>query len=199
MRNGKTTQGKGVDSEGKPVIDPTENVIALVEAANIRQDDLRKVSEQLSLERFQHMREMMRLHARYESKLSLAESKRIDAIRSVDVQAFQMQTERAAQNADALRNLVTTTASTLAGQQRQQSEEINKRLAAIEKLQYEGQGKSSQTDPLLADLVQEIKHLRSESSQTQGRGGGMKDLVGWIVGAVMFIISVIVFVINYMQ
>jgi len=197
-KGGGSTAGKGVDQSGNPVVDPTENVISLVEAANLRQDDLRRASEELNAERFEHLKEMMRLHSRYESKLSIAESKRIDAIRTVDVQASAVQSERAAQSADALRTLVTTTASTLAEQQRQQSEEINKRLAAIEKLQYEGQGKSSLTDPLIANLVNEIKLLRSESNTNVGRGTGIKDLTGWIVGGVGITISVVVFIMNYL-
>jgi tetrahydromethanopterin S-methyltransferase subunit B len=37
----ETSRGKGVDSEGRPVIDPTQNVLDLVKAAISRQDDLR--------------------------------------------------------------------------------------------------------------------------------------------------------------
>jgi hypothetical protein len=183
-------QGLAIDSDGNPVVDPTANVIALVEAANLRQDDLRQKSDQISRERFSHIKEMMRLHARYEAKLSKAESQRLDAIRTVDVQAFKIQNERQASQADGLRIQVQTVATTLADQQRQQADEINKRLAAIEKLQYEGQGKSSLTDPLLTDLVQEIKSLRKEANQTQGRGKGISDFFGWIVGGIAVLYTV---------
>src|SRR5688572_6413972 len=38
----KPASGEGVDSDGKPVVDPTKNVLDLVKAAMQRQDDLRR-------------------------------------------------------------------------------------------------------------------------------------------------------------
>jgi hypothetical protein len=46
MSGKPSNAGQGVDAQGGPVVDPTANVIALNEAANRRQDDLRAALEQ---------------------------------------------------------------------------------------------------------------------------------------------------------
>lgn len=61
-------------------IDPTANVLQLVEAAIIRQDDLREADSR-------HAHELNELRASYQQKLREAETARIDAIRAVDVGA----------------------------------------------------------------------------------------------------------------
>ena len=95
--------GEGVDAGGNPVIDPTKNVLDLVEAAIRRQDDLRS-AEASSLRR-----EML-LRADYDEKLRQAESARIDAIRSVDVGAVNRAAEVQATQAGALAAQVLATA-----------------------------------------------------------------------------------------
>jgi hypothetical protein len=83
--------GPSTDSEGRTAIDPTKNVLDLVDRIIQRQDDLRESDHT-------HIRETVRMQAlfdqklreveaSYEDKLRLAESKRIDAIRAVDVGA----------------------------------------------------------------------------------------------------------------
>jgi predicted aconitase len=85
----------------------------------------------------------------------------------VDVNAVSIANERAVQqaavlqnqvstSAEALRALVATTASTIAQQLQQITNQTTERLAAVEKAQYEG----------------------------QGRGTGIKDIYGWLVGLI---------------
>jgi hypothetical protein len=125
----KETGGKGpaVDAAGAPVIDPTENVIALVKSGLQRQDDLRELEAK-------HFRELSRvrseyeerlrnasenaidLRSQYEEKLRLAESNRIDAIRAVDVGAVARAAEVSSQQASTLAAQVATSAETLRGQ-----------------------------------------------------------------------------------
>lgn len=129
--------GLGVDAFGKPVIDPTKNVLDLVEAAVRRLDDLSKLREQ-------HAREMRQ-----------AEKERIDAIRAVDVAASQQQQKDAEVRATALANTVAATAEANRSQVAAAATAaatslaaalvpIQERLAELTRLQYEQQGQKQQ-------------------------------------------------------
>jgi len=107
-----TTPGQGIDSEGRPVIDPTQNVLDLVQAAIQRQDDLRSMADT-------HAVYVAELRADYDRRLREAETARIDAIRAVDVGAVQ----RAAE-------VSITTASTLAAQVAASAETLRAQVAA---------------------------------------------------------------------
>jgi len=98
--------GPGVDARGLNVVDPTQNVAALVKAGLERQDDLRK-------QETAHMHELLNLRADYEEKLRIAESKRIDAIRSVDVAAVAQAAQVSATQATTLATQVSASAETL--------------------------------------------------------------------------------------
>ena len=67
-RGGKA--GMGVDSLGGPVIDPTENVISLVEAEAKRQDDLRRASKELTDEKVSHQGAISGLIAKHADVLA---------------------------------------------------------------------------------------------------------------------------------
>ena len=106
-------EGLGVDSKGNPSVDPSENVKALSEAANKRQDDLRQAQDVLTNEkitridtllqrydramlaevahtreigtlRAAHVSEVGALREGFQEKVARAESGRLDSIRQVD-------------------------------------------------------------------------------------------------------------------
>jgi len=135
--------GVGVDAMGGAVIDPTENVLDLVEAAVRRQDDLRAAAEKLYDTEVKHLNHMAELRAEFSKELRELESKRVDANRQVDVlaakteaagvlAAVQTLAATTASTAETLRN---TLASTLAA--------VNERIAALEKSSYTGAGKGA--------------------------------------------------------
>lgn len=147
-------------------IDPTENVKKMIADAVIRLDDLRDAE-------IRRVNEQMELRAEYSVQLGVAEAKRIDAIRAVDVNAVSVANERAtaqaavlanqvSASAETLRSLVDATAATVAQQLAQVSSGIADRLSALEKSQYENKGSSS----------------------------GMRDIWGWIVAAVAVAIGI---------
>lgn len=70
--------GPGVDAQGRPVVDPTRNVLDLVAAAIQRQDDLREAEAR-------HVRQVMELRADHEAELRRLERQRVDSIRTVDI------------------------------------------------------------------------------------------------------------------
>jgi hypothetical protein len=147
-KRGQTkTPGVGVDASGFPVQDPTANVLDLVEAAIKRQDDLRDLESR-------HIREVSRLRAEYEDMLREAETKRIDAIRAVDVGAVNRAAEVAALQATTLAGQVAQSAETLRTQVAAAAtaatvalaaalEPIQKDIADLRRAQYEAQGVKS--------------------------------------------------------
>jgi len=136
--------GPGVDASGTPVVDPTQNVLDLVQAAIQRQDDLREADgEKLQAESI-HLRELMALRSEYEDRLRKAETARIDAIRAVDVGAVQRATEVAAVQAETLRSQVATSAEALRVAWAASLEPIQKDIADLRKTQYEQAGQKAQ-------------------------------------------------------
>jgi len=191
------------DSEGNPIIDPTANVLQLVEAANIRQDDLRAADsrrlEELRVADTRRLDEIAELRATHIKELNAAEAKRIDAIRAVDVAAVATASERAAQQASVLANQVSTSAETLrtlvastaaaqAQSQMQFSAQITERLALLEKSQYKGEGRSGISDPVMAELITEVKNLRSVGERTVGKTAG----IGWVGAVVVAAVGLLV-------
>jgi hypothetical protein len=179
-------------------IDPTANVLALVEAsvkrindlqdaATLRIESLRELDnkriDDLRIAEARRLDEQAALREQYHDKLSLAEAKRIDAIRAVDVNNVSVASERAAAqamvlanqvttSAEALRTLVASTATTTAAQQSAITQQFTERLTSLERAQYEGKGKSSLADPQIAELVAEMKSLRESKSVTTGKDEG---------------------------
>ena len=113
MASPGVSPGPGVDSHGRPAVDPTQNVLDLVRSAIARQDDLRIAESQ-------HIRELAEIRTSYENRLSLQdradaatrasyeeklrekETARIDAIRAVDVGAVTRAAEVSATQAATL-------------------------------------------------------------------------------------------------
>jgi hypothetical protein len=137
-------QGIGVDAEGGPVIDPTQNVLDLVKAAIQRQDDLREMEAR-------HVRELLAIRGEHTRDMRKAETDRIDAIRAVDVGAVNRAAEVSTQQALTLANQVAVSAETLRTQVAAAAsaatvalaaalEPIQKDIADLRRAQYEAQG-----------------------------------------------------------
>lgn len=210
QENQQGQPGLPVDRFGGATVDPTKNVLDLVQATIKRLDDIAdirnaKISEQFTDEKV-HIREILTLMRDYEEKLKIAEAKRIDSIRVVDVQAVQTANDKATAQAQVLATQVTTSAETLralvastatasAAQLVQIITPITDRLALLEKNQYQGAGKESVTDPILSKLIEKIDSLGASRSEGEGRGVGLNQ--GWVlligaaglIGAILGIIS----------
>jgi hypothetical protein len=207
------SSGLGVDKFGGPVVDPTANVIALTEAANKRQDDLREAQDLLNAEKIRaikeivdlraaHTQETSMLRAEHAKELNAMESNRLNAIRQVDVTAVQTEAQRAlsaiqtlaaqtATNAETLRTALVNTASTIAVSSAGTVSGLSERIAALEKSTYEGMGKQRVADPMLAEMVEELKSLRESRAGTSGKSEGFSSSWLILLGAVSFISTLI--------
>lgn len=155
---GGSSEGPATDASNTPVVDPTANVFALVNAEAKRQDELRTSESH-------HVRELMALRSTFDQEraenakaLREAEAKRIDAIRAVDVQAAQQQTAQAETRAAVLAKTVTDSAEALRTQVQQAQvaatanlatalEPVQRAIAELRQVQYEQAGsKASQVE-----------------------------------------------------
>jgi hypothetical protein len=229
----ETRPGVAVDARGQPVVDPTKNVLDLVEAAIRRQDDLRgaaqmqtriqlDAAEKINDLRYRQTQELAtalatkladeaKLRSDFTERLAVAEAKRIDAIRAVDVnaaaaiaqrtteQATTLQTQttqqaevlrnQVARSAEDLRALVATTAATALQNQQQQFNALSARITQLEQAGAEGKGRQAPPDPVIASLLQEVRALRDTRSNVTGIDAGRGDVIGWVVAALMFLVA----------
>jgi hypothetical protein len=172
------SDGPATDRFNAPVIDPTKNVLDLVQAAVLRQDDLRIAGER-------HTAEMRVMRRHYEERLQKAESDRIDAIRAVDVAAVQ----QAAQAAEAR-------ATALAAQVAASAEAMRVQVAAA------AQAAATSLAAALEPIIKDIADLRRNMYEQQGQkqqvvesrdsGGAIGAWVGLAVGVAALLVSVVV-------
>lgn len=140
--------GPATDVSGNPVLDPTANVLQLVDAAIKRQDDLREAESR-------HVREIAALRAEYAMELREGETARINAIRQVDVEAVQRAAEVQATQQTTLANTVATAAEAMRAQVAAAAtaaatalaaalEPIQKDIQDLRKAQYEAAGQKTE-------------------------------------------------------
>jgi len=149
--NEKTTHGT--------VPDPSPNVLDLVAAAILREDDLRLTEslrqDGLRLSDAAHIKEILALQSKFDDQLRKAESERLDAIRANDVGAVNRAAEVAANTAGALASQTAVLAETLRTQVAATAtagtvalaaalEPIQKDISDLRRSQYEAQGQKAQ-------------------------------------------------------
>lgn len=136
------------------------------------EEKFKAISHQM-MERDNRLDRELLLRNEHLKQIGEAETKRIDAIRAVDVAAVGVANERATQqasvlaaqvvaSAETLRALVASTASAVALQLQQLSNQLSDRLGSLEKAQYEN----------------------------KGSGSGMEKMWGWLFGAGMLIAAI---------
>jgi hypothetical protein len=199
----------GVDAHGGPVIDPTKNVLDLVEAAVKRLDDMTALRGDLVDEKIKRLEReqallvtMADLRAEHQRDLDALESKRLDAMRQVDQLAVKTEADRAssaitalanaaATTAETLRSAVNTSATNLATALDRTVASITERIAALEKSSYTGQGKQAVVDPQVTEMLVEMRALRSAQSQGTGKAEGIN--IAWVglLGVVSLIVGLL--------
>jgi hypothetical protein len=178
--------GPGVDIQGMPVLDPTANVLGLVEAAIQRQDDLRRAWAEKADAEIRAVREIVELRSQYDEKLRAsdqllreAESRRLDAIRTVDVSAVAQAANVSATQATTLATQVATSAETL-------------RNAAAASAQVQAAALASALDPLqvaIAALQKAQYETAGGKTQTLETGTGSRAWVGLAIAAIAAVIG----------
>lgn len=200
MANNKPGRGLGVDASGGPVVDPTQNVKDLSEAANRRQDDLREAERRYNDLRDLHQKEMANLREKHANELSAKESSRLDSIRQVDredvaktaAQANVAIATLAKQTTDLAGTLQTRVQDTATAAETRRSAdmtEVNKRLSALELAGSASAGKQTVADPALAELTKQVQTLVSLQTAGTGKSAGINAVWVFVLGAAGLIIT----------
>lgn len=203
--------GKAVDAHGNTVMEPSENVKALSEASNKRQDDLREAYEQLfeskikcaneiSDLRAKHQETLDQLREGYQEKIARAESARLDSIRQVDREevaktavsantAISTLAKQTTDLATTLQKTVTDTATAAEARNSAQYTETNKRLSALELSSSEGKGKQTVVDPQMDKLTVLVERLAHDQAGKSGKSEGADKTWGIIAIVATLILS----------
>ena len=151
-----TMPGSETDAQGRVIVDPTLNVIALHEAGMQRQDDLRKLEVKRFREHVHMEARIASLRADHNRELRKAEAARLDAIRGVD-QAAVMASASAAEiraatlaaqvalSADAMRTQVAATAQAAQENLTRALDPIQKDIGELRQVQYTTAGSKAES------------------------------------------------------
>jgi hypothetical protein len=182
--NNDQKRGLGVDSRGGPVIDPTANVIALVEANAKASAALRDADVRFNDAQNAHLKEISNLRAEQTREVRAFDSDRYDKIRSVDManaastaaqilQAVNTNAAVAATTALTLAKQVTDTAAAQEARQGALATDMAKRLSAVELSMSKGEGKQQVADPALERLALIVEKLAAAQQAVGGRSEGI--------------------------
>jgi hypothetical protein len=169
--------GHGVDAAGGPVIDPTANVLSLVEAAIKRIDDLFEAGVK-----------------RLDERIG-AEADKSTALRAqrdlYEARIDNMQADYQKQIASILERQTDKSASVLADAVNKATE----RLAVVEKNQYQTGGQASVRDPAIADAISKmtstLENLSRTGNKTEGKSEGFSQIGAIVLGVCTVIATII--------
>lgn len=205
---GGMAPGPATDAYGTTVIDPTANVIRDINAAVRRLDDLANKESKFNIrlhkqevysarQENRHLREIVHIKSEYQTKIAKAESRRINAIRAVDVQAVasaRLEAEgratalasQVALSAEAMRVQVAASAAAAATALLGEIGPLKKDIADLRQVQYETAGGKAQG-------------TESQGGYRAWMGIAIAAFIGLSTLALMTlgtIVSVVIFVLN---
>jgi len=207
MEKQRPQPGIAVDGRGGAVIDPTKNVLDLVDGSIRRIDDMAQLRVELVNEKIVRLEalvlsseKIVSLRAVHQEAMDALESKRLDSTRQYDQLAVQTAASRsdaaitalattAATTAETLRNAVNTSAINLATQLDRTVTAITERIAALEKSSYVGAGKQAVVDPQMERLAGVVEKLANSTSQSHGKTEGIGASWSVLVGILAILIS----------
>jgi hypothetical protein len=186
--------GAAVDAFGGPAVDPTKNVLDLVNAESKYQDAMRDAGERFTsaLRSAEDRRledlanaETRRVNAldeqrvRYEARI--AEDLRVNVKTTSDQLAGQLIKETGALNNQivtlntSIANQMTTLTTSLTNQMNGITAAINPRLADLERFRWETGGKSAVADPALTLALSEMAKSIATLKDVTTRGAGQEE------------------------
>lgn len=185
-----------------PYVDPTPNVLALVEASVKRIDDLRLETIKYTDVQVGHIKEMAELRDEHSKQIRASEADRLDKIRQVDIGNTAA---AAAQALTAIKTLADTTAAALLINQKAVTDtataqatqlantvgRIDERIASLERASYEGVGKQRLADPMMAELVAEMKKVSTAQASVPARREGASEMAKIIAGGFGLLLTLV--------
>lgn len=208
-----TSQRRTAVSRSDQVVDPTENVIALVEANAKAASDLREADNKFAGSQHAHLKEVASLRARHAAELRASDLNAQEKTRQVDVlasaasaatlaTAVQALAATADRNAENIRNQMNATAAAIAKQTadaqtatQAQTDNlmrgINERLTSLERSSNLGAGRQSVADPQIENLIVEMRKLTAGADTSSGKSAGISASWAVLIGAIALVGSLI--------
>ena len=202
-------RGIPVDSAGGPTVDPTKNVLDLVNAAVKRIDDMAALHERLANEQLRRVEAVITyqdklagVREQHQRELDAAESGRLNSIRQVDREEVA-KTAASAQTAiatlatttntmaETLRTQVATVAAAAESRQSAFAGDVNKRLSALELSSSEGKGKQLVSDPQIEALARVVDNLVRAQATGTGKSEGLSMSAALIMGGLTVIMTLL--------
>lgn len=197
---GHVAVGIPVDAGGGPTIDPTKNVLDLVEASIKRLDDIAHLRTELADEKVHRLER----EAIWLEKIVTLRAEHQTTLRTVDQATARTETERASRAVDTLatqnqnaaltlRGAVDTSASQLALQLEQRFSAATERIAALEKSSYMGAGKQAVADPQMERLSQLVEALTHSRDTRDGKSEGISATVAMMITIIGLLLGLFYF------
>lgn len=164
--------GIGVDAGGAPVIDPTENVLALVDAqARFQREKDADAERYLSAE-------IRHVNTYFDMVIS-AERRRVDDLAALkkdyDKQISETQREQMKTTSDLVSTQLDKVTTSLSETINKTSDNIvatlatmNSRLAEVEKFRYDMGGRAAVSDPAMAQIANDLSQLKLAGGRHEG-------------------------------
>lgn len=162
--SGTSGAGVGIDIHGGPAVDPTENVLALVDAEAKHRNALREIDNR----RQDELREAEKY------RVNCLDSQRKDFEARIDTITTRYETR-----IDAINTAATTANSALLAKQLEDiRNSLGDRITDLEKKSWEGSGKTSVLDPATAASLAKIESLVTSRDMGAGRTEGVAKV--WV-------------------
>jgi len=198
MSESRVPTGQGVDAKGGPVIDPTANVIALVEANAKAASALRDADVKFNDAQHAHLKEIGELRASHAKETRTFDSERQSSIRDVDManaektaaqilQAVNTNAAVAERTAKTLQDQVASTAAAQENRQASFAADMMKRLSAVELSMSKGEGKQAVADPASERLAVSVEKLLLAQQLGTGKSEGLSLSAALVMGAITII------------
>jgi hypothetical protein len=176
---------KSLGADVKPV-DPTANVIALVEANAKSADMLRQADIKFNDKIAEHLKEIGVLRADHAKQTREFDTAQAVNIRAVDManaektaaqilQAVNTNAAVAERTALTLAKQVTDTAAAQENRQAPVAADMLRRLSAVELSMSKGEGKQAVADPALTKTLESISTVLQNLTANQDRGSGKSE------------------------
>ena len=195
MRERRNGAGVGVDYRGEPVIDPTKNVSALIGIEKDHAKEIRALENKFYDYAVAMILKEVTLRAEYAKDQRSDDRLTYSAIRQVDI---TNQNAAAAQIDTALKALakatedtrktladgMENTRKTLAESMAVRDARVDERIGQLERGASAGEGRSGVANPMMNELVGEMKAVTKALAQGSGKSEGISWVGAIIMGSV---------------
>lgn len=169
---GSPGAGLGVDRYGAGAIDPSENVLALVDANKAFQEKFDLLTAEFNAAEIRHI-------SQYFTMVIDAERRRVDNLadlkKDYDKQISETQTGQMKTTSDLVSTQLDKVTTSLSDTINKTADNIaatlatmDKRLAGVEQFRYETGGKTSVSDPVMTQIASDIAALKMAQGKVAG-------------------------------